>query len=206
MTFFIILAVIIGVFILLFGILRPVGSKINTNISNNDWDSILNDPSTDSSFKNMFGIEHFSYIIGTILKPLNINRYKFVSNLTWLSIEGNEYAIRNNPIMAKFNMYTSSIKAYTRTMDRPPMPIWYLAAFPDISLWMNNENIDLEYTQKTIHAGITEQELELLDNSGFNSIGGIKIIKKMVFNYLKKVKPFLEVQTSSVNINNIENN
>jgi hypothetical protein len=200
MTFFVVIAVIIGIFILIFGIIRPISNKINTNISDNDWETILKDPATDISFKQLFGIDNFSYIIETILKPLNINRYKFVSNLTWLATQGDEYTIRNNPIMAKFNIYTPSIKAFTRSIDRPPMPIWYIAAFPDINLWMNNDNVDLEYAHETIHGGITDEELDDLDETGFYSIKGINIIKKMVLNYLNKVKPFLEVQTSPVKL------
>ena len=148
----------------------------------------------------MFGIDNFSYIIGMVLKPLNINRLKFVSNLTWLRFEGDEYTIKNNPIMAKFNIYTPSIKAFTRSIDRPPMPIWYIAAFPDINLWMNNENRNIEFTYETIHEGITEEDLKEFGDSDFNSIAGIKIIKQMILNYLNKVKPYLEVQTSPIKL------
>jgi hypothetical protein len=184
----------------LFGVIRPVGNKISSNISNDEWDAILNDPTTESSFKNMYGIDHFFYIIGTVLKPLNINRIKFVSNLMWLTAEGDEYTLKDNPITAKLNFYTPSIKYFTRNIDRPKMPIWYIAAFPDINLWLNNDDIDFEYAHEKIYEDITEQDMEELGDSGFNSIKGTRIIKRMVLNYLKNIKPYLEVQTSPVKI------
>jgi hypothetical protein len=186
--------IIIGIFLVLFLIIRPILNKTVSNASNNDWERILNNPEIDRMFRDIFRINNIYYVIATLLKPLNINFSKFVSNLIWLANDGDEYAIKSSPDQSYYRFYTPSIKYFSHSIDRPKMPIWYIAAFPDINKWRNDDSVSEEDVEKKLYVGINENEIEEAINSKWESNSSINTLKRMVLNYKNNIKPYFEVQ------------
>jgi hypothetical protein len=183
-----VILIIIGIFIFLFLIVRPILNKTNSNISNKNWDWALNDQDIKEMFKNNFKIDNINYIVTNLLKPLNINYTKFISNLSWLHTDG-----RSNQLSSNFN--TPSITHFTRPIDRPHMPLWYIAAFPDICKWNNDENTTEEDIMSKLYENISfENDIPDIEDFNWGMNEAIPIIKKTVDNYLKNIKPYLETR------------
>ncbi|MDR2716516.1 MAG: hypothetical protein LBB89_00415 [Treponema sp.] len=186
--------VIIGVVIVLFFVVRPLLNKTVSQSSDKDWERILNTPEIDQMFRQTFQVNNIFHVIAILLKPLNINFTKFVSNIVWLANDGNEYTIKNSPDQSYYQFYTPSIKYFTRSINRPQMPIWYIAAFPDVNKWRNDDNTTEEDVENKLYVGITEDEVEEAINSNWESNNAINTLKKVVLNYKNNVKPYFEVQ------------
>jgi len=169
MELFIILAVF-NIFFLFYSLIAIIRS-----LRDDDWIRILHDP----SFEKLFEIEHFPYIIENILKLFKINRNKFVSNMIWLYTQRDKNTIKRKSIISKYNTFTPSIKECSTIIHSLHMPDWFIAAFPEIYLWIKNDTIKI-------------------DKIDFTSMGGIEVIKRSIVNYLINVNRNLEVQTSSL--------
>jgi hypothetical protein len=175
--------IVIGIFLVLMFIVRPVSNKVVSTVSKNEWDRILVDINLDSDFREI-GIHNISYIINTVLKPLNVDYYKFCANLFFLYNDGRP--------RSEFPLVTPSIRRFGRSVHRPHLPLWYIAAFPDILSWINSLDIDSEYLANKIYVDISEKELEASFEGNGESVIAINTLKKMVYNYKRNVKPYLE--------------
>lgn len=182
-----IILIIISIFLFLMLIIRPLINKKLSIISDKDWDWAINNPEINQMFKNVFKIDNINYVIENLLKPFKINYTKFVSNLTWLYTEGTS----NN---TSYNIITPSIKYFSREIDRPHMPIWYIAAFPDINKWRNDDNTTEEEVENKLHIGLDELDMPNVDGNIYYLNEGVPIMKKIVENYLKNIKPYLETR------------
>jgi hypothetical protein len=160
------------------------------SVSVNKWDALINDPETEKMFEGL-GIMNSPYIIGVVLRPMKISVFSFTSNLVWLLHEGDERSIQRSSDHAQFNNYSPSIKYFSRPINRPRLPLWYIAAFPDVIKWENEDAKEDEIFSK-IYADINEDDLGDAIDCGWEDNNSIAILKKMVTNYLKNVKPYLE--------------
>jgi hypothetical protein len=154
-----------------------------STVSKNGWDGLLADINLDTDFREL-GIRNISYIINTVLKPLNVDYYKFCANLFFLYNDGQP--------RSEFPLVTPSVRRFGRSVHRPQLPLWYIAAFPDILSWTNSLDIDSEYLANKIYVDITEKELDASSESNWESVIAINTLKKMVHNYKQNVKPYLE--------------
>ena len=174
-------------------ILFLIVNKINGILSNKAWDKLLIEPGTDSLFKDSFGISNFTYIVAKVLKPLKISHIKFMSNVFLLAYEDDEKEM--SPDVRYFSLYTPSIRTYKRRMDRPSgLPVWFIAAFPDIVKWISTTSPDFE-KQHLLYEGISEKMLKIVaDKTIKDSHEKIDAYRVMVENYLAKVRSYLETQ------------
>jgi hypothetical protein len=175
--------IVIGIFFVLMLIVRPILNQAASTDSKKGWDGLLSDINLDADFRNL-GIHDISYVINTVLKPLNVDYYKFCANLFFLYNDGRP--------RSEFPLVTPSVRRFGRSVDRPHLPLWYIAAFPDILAWTNSLDIDLEDSANKIYVDITEKELDASVDSNWESIIAVNTLKKMVDNYKRNVKPYLE--------------
>ena len=68
---------------------------------------------------------------------------------------------------------------------------WFIAAFPDIVKWINNDGLD---TSELLYDGIAEDQLGAAFDKDKDCVERVKVYKVIVDNYLKKVKPTLEIR------------
>jgi len=187
----VILLIIVAVIVFLFLVLRRILNRIVRHSSNMGWDAVLASPSTDSMFHRDFEIENFTYPVAKVLKPLKVNYVKFMSNLLCLSYEGDELRMNLDKGMRYITLQTPSIAHYRDFLNRPLLPLWFLAAFPDVVDWINSDDFE---KSEVLYEGIDEGLLE----AGFQDWGDSQqktdVVRGMIEYYLKKVRPALETQ------------
>jgi hypothetical protein len=188
----IIIACIVGGLIVLFIVISKLGKRMRRMSSEIGWRRIINDPETDALFRQMIGTENFKHAISNLLRPANVHCIKFMSNLLYLLYEGDKGKIQANPDTKGFVYQTHSIVSYRTRMDRPlGLAIWFIAAFPDIVNWINEDEND---NSEILYEGIDENRLDEAFDKQKDSPERIEVYKKMVENYRLKVKPILETQ------------
>lgn len=179
---------IVGGFIFLMLVVRPILNTVNKNGSNQNWDRIISEGNIDQMMEKEFGLIDMQFVIVTVLKPYNVNYIKFMSNLLFLKEEGMQSYLPVSDDRKYFSIYTPSIKEYASSLNRPHLPLWYIAAFPDIVLWINSNENGIEMLFPEINEENYENEFSLgADREG------ISTLKIMVQRYLRLVKPYLEI-------------
>ena len=82
-------------------------------------------------------------VINGCLIPLCVNPVLWMDNTIWLETQGMPQIQGINNLCP-----TSSVKEFTRRMDRPNgFPEWFLAAFPDVASWAALEAADRSFKQ-----------------------------------------------------------
>jgi len=186
MLLFILFALVIGFFIW-----KAVSKRTVLDPQTTGWDPLIHDPNTDDSFMMNFRLAHFSDTAEKVLQPLNVNYNKFMSNLFYLAYGGN----LNNPFASqdakRFTSHTASIKNYIEKQNRPLMPLWFIAAFPDVLDWIQEAKAE---RSQILYEGIREDDLKSWLDMKEEDTRKLEIYKVMIENYLKKIKPELEIQ------------
>lgn len=189
--------VVIGL-VLVFVILPRVFRSLGRKGSSKSWQQIIAAPETDAMMRDLLGCENFTYVAAKVLSPLGIDYMRFVSNSIYLAHGGDLTTARMIPgssdAVKMFHYQTPSIRTLARITDRPQLPLWMLAAVPDVIDWMNEGPMDGQRIEQ-LYEGVTETEHEAADADGPDSRKKIDIYRRVIDNYLREVAPRLETQS-----------
>ena len=158
--------VIIIVVVVFFIFIKSNGNS-KQNVSNKAWYEILQNP--EISDEDKIGIRQ-------MLIPDSINPIYFINNILFLN--GDPFNIDKN---------TPSIKPFQSRFDRPMLPDWFLAAYPDVLLFIRSARKDESLTARI------EKELNFLGiNNNETSETSIKTSKAFVIIFKKLTGKKLE--------------
>lgn len=184
--------VIVAAIVTVFLVLRPILNRVVRWESDKRWERVLSNPDSDDVFEYSFQIVSFTDAVASVLKPLRVNFTKFMSNLIYLVQGGNDARLKTDPLMRRYRVRTRSIHKFGSFKRRPlGMPIWFMAAFPDVVDWINSGTLEKNCV---LYEGIEEDLLESVLEDWRESSEKTQVMRKMVENYLRKVKPYLETQ------------
>jgi hypothetical protein len=117
--------------------------KIQLWASKNEWKKALHSNDLPSELREA---------VNDCLIPLCIHPGKWVENLVWLETQGMPQLQGVSECHP-----TSSVKEFTRRMDRPNgYPTWFLAAFPDVASWASNLIADADFKQDARAVAVRE--------------------------------------------------
>jgi hypothetical protein len=83
---------------------------------------------------------------------------------------------------------------FTDIFDRPLQPIWFIAAFPDITKFCVRNERNQKHLRDILFSGMTEEQIKLYVLSKPDSLEKIMFSKILINNYRDKINNKFETQ------------
>ena len=187
------LLVIVVLVVVGFQLVRHVGRKALKSSNEASWQKMLAHPDSDEMLETMFGISHGALVVSEILIRYRISYIRFASNHMYLETEGESVGVNAGAAVRDFRFVTPSIKNSRRRIGRPlGLPIWFLAAFPDVVDWLNSdEGID---RIEDVYKGAEDLAEHVFSEADHEPDDEIRLFQHIVDYYLRNVRSHLEVR------------
>jgi hypothetical protein len=124
------------------------------------WESFLSQPDVPDDVKTA---------ARTVLIPEAVRVLPFLDNYVFLN-SGGMVTLTGEPPPTP----TESAKSFRRVMDRPPgMPLWFLAAFPDVANWASETMGQAQLWREPAAIALVERLNEMRINLGETELGDV---------------------------------
>ena len=135
-------------------------------------------------------------VIKEVLMPMGVNPVCFFDNLAFLSVNGMDFLL-SSPLSAEPAPKphpTPSISARPHKAEWPPMqPLWFIAAFPDVSNWASETMAEADFkggAKAVEHVKLYHQKIEqLIERAGLLDSKDDDALNKLMLDSAGKTSP-----------------